>query len=74
MKETEKRSFEERLARLEAIVGEVESGSLPLKETVARFEEGKRLLSSLREELAAAEKALAEEGPSIEREGESVSN
>ncbi len=38
-----KKSFEEALAELEAIVGELERGDLPLEKAIARFEEGMRL-------------------------------
>ena len=57
--ENKKESFEERLARLESLVREVEDGKLPLEETLKRYEEGKKLLSELDEELKAAEKRLA---------------
>ena len=37
-------SFEEALAKLEAIVEAMESGDVPLAELLAKFEEGTRLL------------------------------
>lgn len=40
----EKPSFEESLARLEAIVHELEEGQIGLEEALARYEEGVRLL------------------------------
>ena len=47
MAETEKTNedlkFEAALARLEAIVAEMESGELPLEESMKRFEEGMTL-------------------------------
>jgi len=35
--------FEEAMARLDAIVHEMESGQLPLEESLTRFEEGNKL-------------------------------
>ncbi|MCA9727637.1 MAG: exodeoxyribonuclease VII small subunit [Candidatus Eisenbacteria bacterium] len=37
--------FEEALGRLEALVGDLESGDLSLEDSIARFEEGQRLLN-----------------------------
>jgi exodeoxyribonuclease VII small subunit len=41
-------SFDERLARLEAIVGELEEASLGLEPAIARYEEGVALLKQCR--------------------------
>ncbi len=38
-------NFEAALARLEAIVGEMEGGAQNLEETIARFEEGQKLIA-----------------------------
>lgn len=38
-----KPTFEEALRKLEALVGEMEGGELPLDEMMKRFEEGRRL-------------------------------
>lgn len=53
---SEKReSIEESIARLEAIVRELEGGRLPLDQAVARFEEGLGLVRSCRGRLSEAE-------------------
>jgi len=43
--------FEESLAKLERLVGEMEGGELPLDEMMARFEEGRRLVAFCTTEL-----------------------
>ena len=53
-------SFEDRLMALEELVRKMESGSLPLNESLAAYEEGIRLSRQLTEELAAAEKRMLE--------------
>ena len=47
--------FEESLERLETLVQELESGDLPLEETIERFEEGQRLLKTCTDLLSQAE-------------------
>ena len=47
--------FERSLARLEAIVGAMEQGDLPLEESLALFEEGVALARALEAQLQAAE-------------------
>jgi exodeoxyribonuclease VII small subunit len=47
--------FEERLARLEELVDQLESGELSLEEGVERYGEGVRLLQGLQQSLSAAE-------------------
>ncbi len=51
-------SFEQALARLEAIVEELEAGQLPLEDSLARYEEGMRLSRHLTTTLEAAEKRI----------------
>lgn len=58
MSET-KLSFESRLKRLEQIVQMMESGDLPLEESLKLFHEGNALLKSLQEELSNAEMEIA---------------
>ena len=41
-------SFDERLARLEAIVAELEKGEIALEPAIARYQEGVELLKSCR--------------------------
>jgi len=40
------KTFEDTLASLQTIVEQLETGNLPLAETIARFEEGTRLAAS----------------------------
>lgn len=54
----EKMEFEEKMQRLEDIVGKLNQGSIPLKESVALYEEGAKLLKELNEELDMAEKTV----------------
>ena len=53
-------SFEETLEQIEAIVAELESGSLPLDDMVSRYESGMRLIASCQEKLANAELKVTE--------------
>lgn len=55
----EKKSFEERLSRLDQIVAKVEGETLPLDEAMKLFEEGKKLIDSLQTELKEAEEKIA---------------
>ena len=48
-------SFEESLKQLEAIIGKLERGDLPLEESVRLFEEGVRLSNACKGDLEAAE-------------------
>jgi exodeoxyribonuclease VII small subunit len=69
-------SFEEALARLEAIVRELEGSDLSLEETLARYEEGSRLVRECTVRLEEAEQririltAAREEGELPGRDGE----
>jgi exodeoxyribonuclease VII small subunit len=49
----EKQNFEQSLKKLETLVGEMESGELPLDEMMKRFEEGRRLVAFCTKELEA---------------------
>ena len=51
-------SFEEALARLEQIVGEMEQGELNLQELVLRYSEGVTLANQCTQSLSRAEKAM----------------
>jgi len=51
-------TFEAALDRLQTIVGELESGSLSLEDSIARYEEGMKLSRRLTEELERAEKRI----------------
>lgn len=47
----EKQNFEDALKKLERLVGEMESGTLPLDEMMKRFEEGRALVAFCTAEL-----------------------
>ena len=51
-------TFEEALARLEAIVAALEDGQVPLAESLARYEEGIKLLKQCYQSLSAAERKI----------------
>ena len=56
---TEKKiKFEEALKRLDAIVSALESGDLPLDESLRLFEEGTKLVKLAGEQLGAAERKM----------------
>ncbi len=57
-KTTEKLTFEQALERLEKIVEQIESGQVGLEESIARYEEGIKLVKQCREILDAAEKKI----------------
>ncbi|HEX9793838.1 MAG TPA: exodeoxyribonuclease VII small subunit [Planctomycetota bacterium] len=52
--------FEERLARLEALVAELENGELGLEDGVERYREGVELLAGLQKSLTGAEHRVEE--------------
>jgi exodeoxyribonuclease VII small subunit len=56
--EVAKLNFEEGLRLLEALVGAVESGSLPLERAVTSYEGGSRLVEHLRTLLSGAEERI----------------
>lgn len=51
----QKMKFEEALAKLEQIVQQLETGALPLEESLAQFEEGMRLSKICGDKLAEVE-------------------
>src|SRR5215471_3767104 len=51
-------NFEKAMARLEAIVEQMESGKLPLEELIVRYEEGMNLVKVCQERLAKAEQKI----------------
>jgi exodeoxyribonuclease VII small subunit len=51
-------TFEEAVSRLEEIVQLLESGELPLDETVRLYEEGQRLIAFCQQKLADAERRI----------------
>jgi exodeoxyribonuclease VII small subunit len=57
-KEEKVASFEDALSRLELIVQDLESKELSLEETLARYEEGSKLVQECRRRLDAAEQRI----------------
>ena len=55
MKKEKELGFEEAIARLESLVGELEGGDLPLEDSLKSFEEGVRLVRSCTARLQRAE-------------------
>lgn len=53
-----KKTFEENMLRLEAIVAQLEKGEAPLDESLKLFEEGTKLISECRTELDKAEQQV----------------
>ncbi len=56
--ETNEMTFESALARLEAVVREIESGKAPLDKTLSLFEEGKALVEFCEKALTDAEQRI----------------
>lgn len=54
----EEMTFESALARLEAVVREIEGGKAPLDKTLALFEEGKSLVEYCEKALTEAEQRV----------------
>ena len=52
-----KQTLEERLSQVEALIGEMESGTLPLEEALRRYEEGMQALTALEKELHSASRS-----------------
>lgn len=57
-KEEEPKSFEDAMARLDAIVAELEEDKLPLEQMLARYDEGVTLARFCGEKLEAAEQKV----------------
>lgn len=53
-----KKTFEENMVRLEAIVAQLEKGDATLGDSLALFEEGAKLVNQCRKELDAAEQKV----------------
>jgi exodeoxyribonuclease VII small subunit len=65
--ETAEPSLDERLARLEAIVAELESGGAPLEQAIERYQEGVELLKRCRATLGQYKKRVEELSASAEQ-------
>ncbi|MBQ9331120.1 MAG: exodeoxyribonuclease VII small subunit [Oscillibacter sp.] len=55
---TKKATFEESIARLEAIVAALERGDAPLADSLALFEEGTKLIAACSKQLDQAEQQV----------------
>ncbi len=53
-----KLTFEQQLQNVETLIAQMESGGLPLEESMKRYEEGMAMLASMEKELAAATQRL----------------
>lgn len=53
-----KLTFEQQLADVEALISQMESGSMTLEESMKRYEEGMKALLALEKELAGAAQKL----------------
>lgn len=53
-----KQAFEERLAQVEALIADMESGALALEDALKRYEEGMAALTALEKELQSAQQRL----------------
>ena len=58
MAEKKELSFEEKLKRLDEVVGKIEGEELPLQEVLSLYQEGKALIKELQGELKAAEEKV----------------
>jgi exodeoxyribonuclease VII small subunit len=58
MAENNQRKFEDELADLEGIVGQIDSGELSLEESIAAFERGVALVRSLNQKLDEVERRV----------------
>lgn len=53
-----KLTFEQQLSAVEELIGRMESGGMPLDESMKEYEAGVRMISELEKELAAATQRL----------------
>ena len=56
----EQMSFEDALSELETVVGQLESGQVPLEQSIALYEKGASLKAHCEAKLAAAEEKVAQ--------------
>ncbi len=57
---SEKKTFEEKLNRLNEIVSKIEGETLMLKQSIALYQEGKKLIQELEKELEEAEARIGD--------------
>ena len=53
-----KLTFEQQLEAVEALIAGMESGSMPLEESMRRYEEGMAMIASMEKELQSAQQRL----------------
>ena len=53
-----KLTFEQQLEAVEALIAGMESGSMPLEESMRRYEEGMAMIASMEKELLSAQQRL----------------
>lgn len=53
-----KLTFEQQLEAVEALISGMESGSMPLEESMRRYEEGMAMIASMEKELQSAQQRL----------------
>ena len=67
-----KLTFEQQLEAVEALIAGMESGSMPLEESMRRYEEGMAMIASMEKELQSAQQRLTVIRRSAEGEDEEV--
>ena len=60
MSDVKKMSFEDAMSELETLVGQLESGNVPLAESIALYERGDALKKHCEKKLAEAEEKVAQ--------------
>ena len=65
-------TFEQQLEAVEALISGMESGSMPLEESMRRYEEGMAMIASMEKELQSAQQRLTVIRRSAEGEDEEV--
>ena len=67
-----KLTFEQQLEAVEALISGMESGSMPLEESMRRYEEGMAMIASMEKELLSAQQRLTVIRRGAEGENEEV--
>lgn len=67
-----KLTFEQQLEAVEALIAGMESGSMPLEESMRRYEEGMAMIASMEKELLSAQQRLTVIRRGAEGENEEV--
>lgn len=67
-----KLTFEQQLEAVEALISGMESGSMPLEESMRRYEEGMAMIASMEKELQSAQQRLTVIRRNAEGEDEEV--